>query len=187
MLIDSHAHIYYDTYNNDLQEVLDRAADSGVKKIICVGVDLKSSNESIELAHKFNNVYATVGYHPHESKLAESNYLKTLEYDPNHFSACCNLALTYFELGETKKSIDIYRKANLIKPTDILVKDNLACALLRHSYFEEGFDFFESRLNKTNFEKIINSNHLNKLWNGEDLNRKSILIISDPFSYIVVV
>ena len=106
-------------------------------------------------------------------------YLKTLEYDPNHFSACCNLALTYFELGETKKSIDIYRKANLIKPTDILVKDNLACALLRHSYFEEGFDFFESRLNKTNFEKIINSNHLNKLWNGEDLNSKSILIISE--------
>ena len=76
MIIDSHAHIYYDSFNNDLQEVLDRALDSGVKKIICVGVDLESSTKCINLAHKFDNIYATVGFHPHESNLAEKNYLK---------------------------------------------------------------------------------------------------------------
>ena len=79
MIIDSHAHIYYDSFNNDLQEVLDRALDSGVKKIICVGVDLESSTKCINLAHKFDNIYATVGFHPHESNLAEKNYLKILE------------------------------------------------------------------------------------------------------------
>ena len=79
MIIDSHAHIYYDSFNNDLQEVLDRALNSGVKKIICVGVDLESSTKWINLAHKFDNIYATVGFHPHESNLAEKNYLKILE------------------------------------------------------------------------------------------------------------
>ncbi len=79
MFIDSHSHIYYDVFNDDLIDVINRANDSGVQKIICVGVDLKSSEECIELANKFPNIYATVGYHPHESKLAENNYLNILE------------------------------------------------------------------------------------------------------------
>jgi len=79
MFIDSHAHIYYDSFNKDIIDVINRANDLGVQKIICVGVDLKSSEECIELANKFPNIYATVGYHPHESKLAENNYLNILE------------------------------------------------------------------------------------------------------------
>ncbi len=43
MFIDSHCHIYYETYNNDIKDVINRAYDTGVEKLICVGVDLKSS------------------------------------------------------------------------------------------------------------------------------------------------
>ena len=79
MFIDSHSHIYYDVFNHDLIDVINRANNIGVEKIICVGVDLKSSEQCINLANKFPNIYATVGFHPHESKLAENNYLNTLE------------------------------------------------------------------------------------------------------------
>ena len=48
----------------------------------------------------------------------------------------------------------MYRQANLINPNDYLVRENLACALLRHSNFEEGFKFFESRLEKSNKQNI---------------------------------
>ena len=52
-LIDTHAHIYYDKYKNDIEEVLDRAREKNVEKIICVGVDYNSSIESLKLAEKY--------------------------------------------------------------------------------------------------------------------------------------
>ena len=48
-LIDTHSHIYYDKYT-DINDVLGRAQENNVAKIICVGVDIKSSEKSINLA-----------------------------------------------------------------------------------------------------------------------------------------
>ena len=79
MLIDTHSHIYYDKYNNDFNEVLDRANDRGVKKIICVGTDLESSIKSLEISNKYENIYCAIGYHPHESSKAEKGYLNEIE------------------------------------------------------------------------------------------------------------
>ena len=79
MFIDSHSHIYYDKFEKDLSDVICRAQDLGVEKIICVGVDLESSEKCINLADQFPSVYATVGFHPHESKIAEKNYINVLE------------------------------------------------------------------------------------------------------------
>tara|TARA_Y100001960_G_scaffold267964_1_gene292569 strand:- start:124 stop:888 length:765 start_codon:yes stop_codon:yes gene_type:complete len=84
MFIDSHSHIYYDTFNNDIEDIIEDAFQLGVKKIICVGVDLKSSESCIDLADKFKNIYATVGFHPHESKLAGPDYLNILESFTKH-------------------------------------------------------------------------------------------------------
>jgi|TARA_B100001964_G_scaffold164338_1_gene180387 tetratricopeptide (TPR) repeat protein len=106
-------------------------------------------------------------------------YFKTLNCDPNHFKACHNLALRYYELGHTEKSLDFWKKANSINPDDANVGDMLACVLLKHFHFEEGFNFFESRLKKNKFTKIIKSNKLNPLWHGEDLNEKIIFIIAE--------
>ena len=83
-LIDTHCHIYYDNFKNDFNEVLERAQKNNIKKIICVGVDIESSMESIQLAEKHEMIYASVGYHPHESKEANNNYLDQLELMLNH-------------------------------------------------------------------------------------------------------
>jgi TatD DNase family protein len=66
-LIDSHAHIYYRDYVDDFDEMLQRAADSGVAAILVVGTDLESSRESVELAEKYPQLYAAVGVHPHDA------------------------------------------------------------------------------------------------------------------------
>ena len=78
-MIDTHCHINDKKYKTDLNDVILKAIDSGIKKMICVGVDLESSEKSIEIANKFREVYASVGYHPHESKDAEKGYLYKLE------------------------------------------------------------------------------------------------------------
>ena len=79
MLIDTHSHIYYEKYKNDFNEVLDRANDRGVKKIICVGTDLESSIKSLEISNTHENIYCTIGYHPHESSKAKEGYLNEFE------------------------------------------------------------------------------------------------------------
>lgn len=67
MLIDTHAHLWFDDFKDDLDDVLARAKEAGVKKIIVPGTDKKSNQQAIELAKKYPGIiYAAVGIHPEE-------------------------------------------------------------------------------------------------------------------------
>lgn len=66
-LIDTHCHLDMDRYRIDLPRVIESAKDNGVKQIITIGIDLKSSREAIKIAQKYPMVFATVGLHPHDS------------------------------------------------------------------------------------------------------------------------
>tara|TARA_B100001750_G_scaffold10165_1_gene7553 strand:+ start:652 stop:1419 length:768 start_codon:yes stop_codon:yes gene_type:complete len=79
MMIDTHCHINDIKYDSDVKEVIARALESGVHRMICVGTDLKTSEKAIELANEHNEIYAAVGYHPHESKDAKKGYIYELE------------------------------------------------------------------------------------------------------------
>jgi TatD DNase family protein len=65
-LIDSHAHLDFPDFDNDLKEVIKRAELIGVKKIINVGSDLAHSQKAIRISHENENIWATVGVHPEE-------------------------------------------------------------------------------------------------------------------------
>src|SRR6185437_9658580 len=64
IFFDTHAHLDYPDYANDLSEVVARANAAGISKIISIGTDLESSKRAIQLAEKFPNVFAAVGWHP---------------------------------------------------------------------------------------------------------------------------
>lgn len=64
ILADTHAHLSDGEFSADLPEVLERATSAGVGRILAVGEDLASSRTAIELAHRFDAVYAAVGLHP---------------------------------------------------------------------------------------------------------------------------
>ena len=104
-LIDTHSHIYYDKYT-DIDKVLDRAKENNVSKMICVGVDIESSVKSVELAEKYDMIYATAGYHPHEAKDADTNYLKELESLLSHEKvvALGEIGLDFFYKHSDKKT-----------------------------------------------------------------------------------
>jgi TatD DNase family protein len=77
MLFDSHAHIDDRKFNDDRDEVIARALASGVTGILNAGADMFSSARAVELAEKYEMVYASVGIHPHDAKDArESDYDK---------------------------------------------------------------------------------------------------------------
>jgi len=67
MLFDSHAHLDDRRFDKDRDEVIKRALDSGVGRIINIGADLESSRSTLELAGKYDFIYAALGVHPHSA------------------------------------------------------------------------------------------------------------------------
>ncbi len=64
MLIDTHAHLDYPDFSEDFSDVLARAAEHGVSRIITIGTGLESSERAVALAEAYAEVYAVVGVHP---------------------------------------------------------------------------------------------------------------------------
>ncbi len=64
MLIETHAHLDYPDFANDLEDVLRRAAEAGVTRIITIGTSLESSRRAIDLAERYSAIYAAIGVHP---------------------------------------------------------------------------------------------------------------------------
>jgi TatD DNase family protein len=79
MLIDTHAHLDFPEFVNDVDAVLARAGASDVQQIITIGIDLVSSRCAVELAQSHKELYATVGIHPHGAKLLDQNTLDDLQ------------------------------------------------------------------------------------------------------------
>lgn len=68
MFIDSHAHIQLDRFDSDRSLVIERAKNSQVSIILVVGFDISTSYLAVELADRYDHIYATVGLHPHDAK-----------------------------------------------------------------------------------------------------------------------
>lgn len=64
MLFDTHVHLNADQYNEDLQEVIERALKEGVTNMVVVGFDRPTIQKAMELAEKYEFLYASVGWHP---------------------------------------------------------------------------------------------------------------------------
>ncbi len=68
ILTDTHCHLDMDAYKEDLPDVIERAKQTGVQRLICIGIDVESSQKAIKISEKFEGVFATAGYHPHDAK-----------------------------------------------------------------------------------------------------------------------
>ena len=64
-LIDTHCHLTFDEFAGDIEAVLARSKAASVRSWITVGTDSGQNRKAVELAGKFDNMYAAVGIHPH--------------------------------------------------------------------------------------------------------------------------
>jgi len=98
MLIDTHAHLQMDDYD-DRAEVIARAVEAGVEYIINASFNLPSSQQAVKLAEEHENLYAAVGVHPHDAKLLDDETLDALRDLSEHPKVVA--------IGET--GLDYYR------------------------------------------------------------------------------
>jgi len=78
MLIETHAHLDYPDFANDLEDVLRRANEAGVTRIITIGTSIESSQRAVDLAEKYSNIYAVIGVHPTYAEQAEEDVMMPL-------------------------------------------------------------------------------------------------------------
>ncbi len=78
MFIDSHCHLNDSVFANK-ELYIDEANAEGVKVLTVIGYDLKSSIEAVNLANKYENVYAIIGVSPQEVKNVQDNDLKQID------------------------------------------------------------------------------------------------------------
>lgn len=79
MITDTHAHLYWKSFDADREEVLARARAAGVTRMIVVGTDLATSEAAFELAAGELELYPTAGLHPHDASAAGPEVRARLE------------------------------------------------------------------------------------------------------------
>ncbi|CCV64837.1 Mg-dependent DNase, tatD family [Alteracholeplasma palmae J233] len=80
MIIDTHAHLNIEEFSLDLETVLNNAKRNNISKIIVIGMNDETNAKAVELAEKYEELYAAVGIHPsyieNESYETITKYLK---------------------------------------------------------------------------------------------------------------
>lgn len=99
VFVDTHCHLNLNLFQDDLPEVLDRAAQRGVKRILVPGVDLDTSRRAVQLAEQYPNLFAAVGVHPNDAATWTGDSLSELR----------NLASSGRVLAIGEIGLDYYR------------------------------------------------------------------------------
>ena len=78
-LIDTHCHLADPRLQSQIGDVLERARQAGVQRVICAGANMQKSLAGAKLAERFDSVYFTAGVHPHDAAKAGDDYLSAVE------------------------------------------------------------------------------------------------------------
>jgi TatD DNase family protein len=180
-LVDSHCHVHDPEYNFDISEVLKRASENDIKKIICIGTSLKDSEAALSLAEKYpETVSAAIGFHPSELDRVNAymedflNLIKSrspqsrrgLSDEPrnggseersrfNEFEKSCNELVAIGEIGLDYhyKPYDRKRQIELFETMlDLAIKNNLPVIFHVREAFD---DFFAVLKNFPNLKKAV--------------------------------
>ena len=104
MIIDTHCHLDDPRYNEDLEEVLNRAKAEGVEKFIIPGADASTLVRAVEIAEEYEDVYFAVGVHPYDIEDYDRSYLEQYVDHPKCV-AIGECGLDYFRLPEGDEAI----------------------------------------------------------------------------------
>ena len=77
--IDSHAHLDLPEFNKDREEVIRRAQDSGIEKIITIGIGINECRKALQIAEAYPFIYAALGMHPHNATSLDLQALDFIE------------------------------------------------------------------------------------------------------------
>jgi TatD DNase family protein len=160
-LTDTHCHLYWDKFNEDRGEVIRRAIDAGVKRMLVPGTTLETSKQAVQLAETYEQVYAAAGIHPTDVEPVLENEIDVLYKLAEHKKvvAIGEIGLDYYWVKDPEKKKQQKRMLNsqvrmaeaLNKPLVIHLREESDA--VRGPVFDDFFELIEPWIKKWNHQK----------------------------------
>ena len=113
-IIDTHCHIHdLEYYSDNREEVYQQSVEAGVM-MVCVGTDVKSSQQAIEFAKTHDHAVAVVGVHPHEAKDGIDGIESLIEHNREHIVGIGEIGLDYYYSHSTKDAQAVALREQLV-------------------------------------------------------------------------
>lgn len=123
MLIDTHVHLNAEQYKDDVEEVIKRAREAGVKKMIVVGFDTETIERAMELVERHEFLYAVIGWHPVDAidcTEADLAWIESLTKHPKVVGIGETGLDYYWDKSPKELQIELFRKQiRLAKKLDL--------------------------------------------------------------------
>jgi len=113
MIIDAHCHLYYDELASDIDNVIQRAIDAGVSRLVCVGTNVEDSKKCLSITENNDDIFASSGVHPHDAKDVTEGYTdeiyELMEYES--MIAIGEIGLDYYRnLSEPETQKKVFKE-----------------------------------------------------------------------------
>ena len=153
MLIDTHAHLIDEKYEENRSEIIEGLQNNRMEILINPAVDLDTSRKGIQLAESWDFIFAAVGYHPHEARHASEEDLKQIEKLSTHpkVVAIGEIGLDYhYDFSPREIQQEIYEKQ-----IDIAKRQKLPTIIHSREAHQDTFDILER--NKEGLTGVLHS------------------------------
>ncbi len=109
-LVDTHCHLDFEAFEQDRQDILDRASEGGIQRILNPGIDVHSSQKALHLSEQFDLIYCACGVHPNDALSWDEHTLGELRRLASHpkVVAIGEIGLDYYRdraPGELQKKV----------------------------------------------------------------------------------
>lgn len=118
-LTDTHCHLNYHSFDDDLSAVVERASENGLTRIMIPGIDVAACRKAVEIAIRFSNCYAAVGIHPNDANTWNAGTIGELR-------ALANQSKKVLAIGEI--GLDYYRDRSSPDLQKTILREQLALA-----------------------------------------------------------
>ncbi|MEO2054054.1 MAG: TatD family hydrolase [Nitrospira sp.] len=141
LLIDTHTHIADPEFDEDREEVIQRALAAGVYRMILIGTNLLSSQRAVALAEKYSFLWAAVGLHPHDAKDLDDDLLNAFDHLADHpkVVAIGETGLDYFY----NHSPSEIQKAAFVEQIRLAKKKQLPLVVHTRDAWKDTFDLLK--------------------------------------------
>lgn len=124
MLFDSHTHLNFQAYSEDLAEVIKRCHDFPMS-LVNIGAAYETSLKAVELAKNNKNFYAALGLHPihvFDEEFAEKNYQPLISDNKNKVVAMGETGLDYYHFDEVEEKYHVSFADYVAKQKEVFIQ-----------------------------------------------------------------
>ncbi len=142
MIIDTHCHLYFDEFDQDRPEVIERAVAAGVNYMVNVGIDPVSNEAAHTLAARYDFIFSTAGFHPHHAHEVPSEEIQGIR---NFVKAKKPVAIGEIGLDYFKSQADAaLQKKIFSEMLKVAMENNLPVIVHSRNAFQDTLEILKS-------------------------------------------